>query len=171
MKYAFIHSKVKVQMCSVISKYHSHSMYTYTQTSNYVIPLNMYHAFCAFHLQVQAKMQNLRVGGGPGMAPQQQQQQPPQQQQQQQQPGGWGITSNPVQPGIQQGGFAAPPMGSAGGMGWGGGGMSSGQTLSTQLWKWWPWDQPDLDRNCRILKCINDISYSHNVVAHNTYQR
>ena len=71
-------------------------------------------------------MQNMRVGGGPGSMPQQQQQ-----------AGGWGMPAQ--QAGGMQGGFGAqqqPMVGAAGaGAGWGAAGMSSGQTLSTNLWK------------------------------------
>lgn len=73
-------------------------------------------------------MQNMRVGGAPGAMPQQQQPQ---------QPVGWGMPSNPPQPAAgMHGGFGAQqPIAGAAGAGAGWGATSSGQTLSTNLWK------------------------------------
>lgn len=79
-------------------------------------------------------MQNMRVGGNPGMTAQmtmngqnpQQMQQPPQQQQQQPAQAAW---NSGMYPTMQQ----AQGVPVQGNMGWNG--NMAGQTLSTQLWK------------------------------------
>lgn len=88
----------------------------------------------AYLQQVQAQMQNMRVGGNPGMTAQmtmngqnpQQMQQPPQQQQQQPAQAAW---NSGMYPTMQQ----AQGVPVQGNMGWNG--NMAGQTLSTQLWK------------------------------------
>ncbi|XP_071837142.1 stromal membrane-associated protein 1-like isoform X2 [Apostichopus japonicus] len=88
----------------------------------------------AYLQQVQAQMQNMRIGGNPGMTAQmtmngqnpQQMQQPPQQQQQQPAQAAW---NSGMYPTMQQ----AQGVPVQGNMGWNG--NMAGQTLSTQLWK------------------------------------